>query len=101
MIHFNYVQYFCSDHAEKRYLERSTLPISQDEARVQVIELAYNGSILLESDNYRYIQNGQYYLPCIKWKARGDNVYRIKTVMTWDMVENRLQSSIDKYAKEV
>jgi hypothetical protein len=97
VIHFDYVRYFSSEHAEMRFIERTDWSSSKEAARDHIIKMAYNGSIILESKQYRYIQNGDYYLPCIKWSSRGENVYRIKTVMTWDMVKDRFQSVVDKY----
>lgn len=93
---FDKIKYEASDHSVQRFLERfPDFNVQSPETYLQ--QLASNGEILLEYHDYRYIRCNDVFLPCVKWKARGENVYRIKTVMLWDMVSDRLQSAIDKY----
>lgn len=79
-------------------MERSSLASTRAEAKQKVLDLVQKGRVILEFNQYRYIQSGDFYLPCVKWPSKGERAYRVKTVMTWDMVENRLQQVVDRYA---
>jgi hypothetical protein len=89
------IKYVSSFHAEERLIERGNC--TWEEARAKVINLAENGELILEVDDYRYMKNEDYYLPCIQDRYLGANTYRVKSVLTWDMVDYRLQNIIDNY----
>lgn len=92
---FNKVHYQPSTHAEERTIERTPLAENRIEARKAVSKLASTGRLIQDFNGYRYIQNGAYYLPCIK---TSENQYYVTTLMTWDMVKHRLQSVVDYYS---
>lgn len=97
-IHFNlaYVQYVPSSHSLLRLSERKP-EIEQYNQREFLTEAVTTGQILLETNEYRYIKKDDLFFPCIRWVERGNNVFRIKTVLKWEMVENRLQRAVDLY----
>lgn len=79
-------------HAVKRMYQRNKVPFSQAEEKCY--ESIHNGKLLLETDKYRYIKNGNLFLPCKK----DGNTYELKTILLWDtMVEKRFQNVIDNY----
>jgi hypothetical protein len=96
---FNKIRFIASGHAIKRGRERTGIFPMYIKENLQ--HFCTKGEVILEVDNYRYIRfkdtdddNIDLFFPCIKAK---DNVYVIKTTLTWDMVEERLQNIIDKY----
>lgn len=89
------IKYVSSFHAEERLVERGSH--NWNEARAKVIALAETGQLIVEVDDYRYIKNGDYYLPCVQHEHFGSNTYCVKSVLTWDMVDYRFQNIIDKY----
>lgn len=91
---FDEVHYVASDHAIERWCERVVPGFPEYQARQAVEFTARSGVVLLETDGYRYIRNGDLFLPCVEFEP---NTYRIKTILTWDMVDGRLQNIIYKY----
>lgn len=89
------IQFVSSLHAEERLVERGNH--SWEEARSAVVELARTSELLIEVDDHRYLKNGEFYLPCVRHRYLGSNVYVVKSVLTWDMVDYRLQNIIDNY----
>jgi len=90
---FNYVTYISSEHAELRYMERIE-PCSREEAKQAILETVQNGFVLIDIQEHRYIKSSNLFFPCVKIS---ENIYKIKSVLTWDMVEHRLQSAVDNY----
>lgn len=89
------IDYVSGPHAIKRVKQR--LNIEQDIADYFIREKALQGKILLDIKNHRYIKNGELFFPCVKIK---NNLYKVKSVLTWDMVSERFQyilDNIDKY----
>lgn len=89
------IVYFSSYHAEEQLVSRSGC--SPDVAKGEVIKLAQEGELLIEVNDYRYIKNGDFFLPCVHYAGKPRNYYRVKSVLTWDMVDYRLQNVIDNY----
>lgn len=93
MIVFNYSKYFPSDHAQKRFLERSQLidGLSSFDSILKCIQM---GSIILDVNHHRYIRYHDLFIPCVKLD---NHTYLVKSVLTWDMVKDRIQTVIDNY----
>jgi hypothetical protein len=93
---FNNIRYVAGHHACKRGKQRTD--IFPTFIRQNLQNFCKQGELLLEVDNYRYIRfkDDEYdlFFPCIKWS---ENIYVIKSTLTWDMVEYRLQNIIDNY----
>jgi hypothetical protein len=87
--------YLSSSHAEEQLVARTGC--SPENAQNEVVRLAYEGKLLIVVDDYRYIKNGDLFLPCIQYTGKPSNYYRVKSVLTWDMVDYRLQRIIDNY----
>jgi hypothetical protein len=85
--------YVVSAHAKKRISERGNFDINV--ANFKCKELINDGELMLETDDFRYIKNGNLFFPC---KNEGDNIYTITTVLIYDeMVRNRFQNIVDSY----
>jgi len=99
---FNYVQpivYLPSIHAEERIVKRTGC--SRMEAPHKIVEIAETAYLFLEFGPYRYLRSadGELFLPCILDKYSNNNyTYKVRSVLRWDMVEERLQRVVDKYA---
>ena len=93
---FKSIMYVAGNHACKRGKERTDLFPTYIRQSLQ--NLCKRGEIILEIDNYRYIRfkDEEYdlFFPCIEWR---ENIYIIKSTLTWDMVDYRLQKVIDNY----
>lgn len=89
------IQYVSSLHAEERLVERGNH--TWEEARRTIVNLANSGELLVEVEDHRYLKSGEFYLPCVRHRHLGKNVYVVKSVLTWDMVDYRMQNIIDKY----
>lgn len=89
------IVYLASPHAEDQIVARTGCSLKK--AKSEVEKLAKEGELLIEVDNYRYIKNGELYLPCIQYTGRPKNYFRVKSVLTWDMVDYRFQKVIDNY----
>lgn len=92
---FNYTQYWSTKHALKRLYQRSEYK-NRQKGSITLIQLAKKGDILLDVGKHRYIRTGEYFLPCLKVDH---GIYLVKSVLTWDMVKDRMQRIIDNYAK--
>lgn len=93
IFNFNLKKYIISAHAKKRLIERANI-LGKD-AKDKCLELILAGELLLETDVFRYIRNGNLFFPC---KNEGDNTYTVTTVLLYDeMVENRFQNIVDMY----
>lgn len=99
---FKRTRYIASGHSIKRGKQRTTIFPSYVKENIE--NYCIKGEVLLEVDHYRYIrfkdsedENLDLFFPCIKYK---ENVYIIKTTLTWDMVKERLQNIIDNYHLE-
>jgi hypothetical protein len=95
---FDEIRYLSTDHSVKRLRQRFSrfkhLRYSQAEQKCE--ELADTGQLLIEIDDYRYIKNGDVYIPCMR-HYKYKNAYVTKSILTWEMVKERLQSIIDRY----
>ena len=82
-----------SSHARKRMFERGE--VSMDEAESKCLDLVSTGELLLETDLFRYIRNGDFFFPC---KKETLNKLVITTVLLYDnMVKDRFQNIVDMY----
>lgn len=96
MVDFNdRIIYIASSHAEQQMVARTKC--QRKEAKEKIERLAREGELLIEVDDYRYIKNGDLYLPCVQFSGLPSNYYRVKSVLTWDMVDYRMQNIIDNY----
>jgi len=99
---FNCVQpivYLSSYHAEERIVDRTGC--SRMEAPQKVVEIAESAQLFLEFGPYRYLRSadGNLFLPCILDKYSNNNyTYKVRSVLRWEMVKDRLQRVVDKYA---
>lgn len=53
------------------------------------------GIVLIDVHEHRYIKSGNLFFPCVYC---GNSSYKIKSVLTWEMVDYRLQNVIDNYS---
>lgn len=84
--------FIVSSHAKTRMAQRNKVPF--DLAEEKCLDTIHTGKLLLETDLFRYIKNGNLFFPC---KKEG-NIYTVTTVLLWDsMVEKRFQKVIDNY----
>ena len=66
-----------------------------DEAESKCLELISTGELLLETELFRYIRNGDFFFPC---KIESPNKCVITTVLLYDnMVKDRFQNIVDMY----
>jgi len=99
MVDFNLapIQYYSSSHAELRVTQRTDCPPHR--AAQMVRTLAQEGNLLFEVGRHRYIRNGDLFLPCVIHRnSINRNIYVVKSVLRWDMVQGRLQRVIDRYS---
>jgi hypothetical protein len=68
-----------------------------EDINAYIKNLAETGVIVLDVKEHRYIRNDDLFIPCIRWEEKGKNVFRVKSILTWDMVEDRVQRVIDNY----
>lgn len=80
-----------------RFIER-VFPCSKKNAKEIILNEVKNGTVLIDVDKHRYIRSENLFFPCIKID---DFHYKVKSVLTWEMVEYRLQSAIDNYSEFV
>ena len=91
------IQYYSSSHAELRLTQRTDCPPHQ--AAQMVRALAREGNLLFEVGRHRYIRNKDLFLPCVVHRhSINRNIYVVKSVLTWDMVKDRLQRVMDMYS---
>jgi len=96
MMDFNdRIIYIASHHAQEQMVSRTKC--QWNEAKEKIERLANEGELLIEVDDYRYIKNGDLYLPCVQFTGKPSNYFRVKSVLTWDMVDYRIQNIIDNY----
>ncbi len=87
--------YHISGHARTRLAERNKVPFDKSEQKA--IELINEGKLLLETDKFRYVKNGNLFFP-LKKDYSESHEYTLTTVLLFDeMVENRFQSIVDNY----
>jgi hypothetical protein len=69
--------------------------VSMDEAESKCLNLISKGELLLETELFRYIKNGDFFFPC---KIESTNEHVITTVLLYDnMVKDRFQNIVDMY----
>lgn len=89
------VTYIASSHSIDEYNNRiKELP--NEETEKTIIYGCKHGEILFEYNNVRYMKYGPIFYPCNKI-GNEENAWIVKTTMTWDMVEEKLQNKADKY----
>jgi hypothetical protein len=87
--------YNISGHARTRLAERNKVPFDKSEGKA--IELINDGKLLLETDKFRYVKNGNLFFP-LKKDTSDTNEYTLTTVLLYDsMVEKRFQQIVDIY----
>lgn len=87
--------YNISGHARTRLAERNRVPFDKSEQKA--IELINEGKLLLETDKFRYVRNGNLFFP-LKKDSSDTHEYTLTTVLLYDsMVENRFQDIVDNY----
>lgn len=91
------IVYIASSHSIDQLIDRTDIKLSPKMAKSKIESLAREGELVIEVDDYRYIKNGDLYLPCIQYTGMPSHVYRVKSVLTWDMVQHRFQNVIDNY----
>lgn len=74
--------------------------ITREQAKLTIEEKVTNGEVMLDIDEHRYIRNGELFFPCTKWKRPDEQEYLVKSVLTWDMVDYRIQRAIDLHTKK-
>lgn len=100
MVDFEAVRYIASRHSLDQVIDR--FPGTHcDHAKGILEAMAYEGELLIQCGEYRYLRHGSFFLPT---SQIGDKVFRIITVLTWDMVEKGdgygLQLEVNKYMKK-
>ena len=66
-----------------------------------VEEKARKGKILLDAGKHRYIRKDDLFLPCILLEEKdGVKYYKVKSVLNWYMVKDRLQNIVDNYEND-
>lgn len=85
---FSSDQFVISDHAIQRWCsERVNPECERQDARQGIEKNVKTGSTFLTVNNHRYIRNGDLFFPCAKILP---NIYVVKTVLQWNMVERRM-----------
>jgi hypothetical protein len=89
--------YIISSHAKRRIIQRGNSNF--ENAEKDCTELITNGQLLLETEVFRYVKNGNLFFPCKK-EDDLENTYMVTTVLLFDrMVQNRFQKIVDMYDK--
>jgi hypothetical protein len=69
--------------------------VSMDEAESKCLDLISTGELLLETELFRYIRNGDFFFPC---KIESKNKHVVTTTLLYDnMVKDRFQNIVDMY----
>lgn len=98
MMAFEYVQYIPSSHAVSRWCSDRIQPSTPISDAYRIIgDIVKSGEVLLDVGRHRYVKKDNLFFPCVRLNKF---MYRIKSVLTWDMVEHRMDKIIQKYSKE-
>ena len=90
---FDHSIYHAGSHARSRAVDRVP-EINWDNVDEKIEELAEEGTIIAEvrenEKRYRYLRNGDLFLPCV---ADSGYSFKVMSVMTWEMVKRNEQTT--------
>lgn len=93
MMDFDFINYSVSEHSIERYIDR-VYSCCPEEAEELILDKVNKGKILLDIGNHRYVRYENLFFPCVRINQK---LYKVKSVLTWDMVEHRIQRVVDNY----
>jgi len=99
----NLVKYIVTDHAVHKYKKRSkkyldkTIDKNKEDIENIIEKKCYRGEVIIETDEYKYIKHGNWFLPCSKKDDADIESWYVKSILTWDMFKNNMQEKVEKY----
>jgi len=85
---FDKPRFIVSNHAIDRWCSKRVFDIyPENHAENAIIERIQKGEVILSINKHLYIRNNLYLFPCVKISHQ---LYIVKTVLTWSMVEERM-----------
>jgi hypothetical protein len=65
-------------------------------AKEEILRCIKTGDVLVTINNHRYIKKDNLLFPCVKIS---NGLYKVKTVLKWEMAEKRINKIIQIYKK--